>query len=85
VDPNNPVVKLCIEGSRAEFEGRPQDAQDLYRQAWSLAVDDFEACIAAHYVAHFQDSPQQTLAWNLESLRRAEAVAVSLKIVRTIK
>jgi tetratricopeptide (TPR) repeat protein len=74
MDVNNRVVKLCVEGSRAEFEGRPQDARDLYRQAWSLTEDDFEACIAAHYVARFQDTPQQTLAWNLESLRRAEAV-----------
>jgi hypothetical protein len=74
MDANNPVVKLCVEGSRAEFEGRPQDARDLYGQAWSLAADDFETCIAAHYVARFQDSPQQILAWNLESLRRAEAV-----------
>jgi hypothetical protein len=74
MDTNNPVVKLCVEGSRAELEGRRQDARDLYRQAWTLATDDFEACIAAHYVARFQDSPQQTLTWNLESLRRAEAV-----------
>ncbi|MBX2999691.1 MAG: hypothetical protein KF893_14325 [Caldilineaceae bacterium] len=74
MDPNNPVIKLCIEGSRAELEGRRQDARDLYWQAWSLAADDFEACIAAHYVARFQDSPQQTLAWNLESLRHADAV-----------
>lgn len=74
MDPNNPVVKLCVEGSRAELEGRSQDAREFYRQAWSLAADDFEACIAAHYVARFQDSPQQTLAWNLESLRRADAI-----------
>jgi hypothetical protein len=75
MDLDNPVVSLCLEGSRAEFEGRPAEARTLYEQAWQAAQDDYEACIAAHYVARFQDSPQETLHWNQEALRRAEAVS----------
>jgi tetratricopeptide (TPR) repeat protein len=74
VDLNNPVVQLCIAGTQAEFAGRREDAVKLYGQAWEAAQDDYEACIAAHYVARFQDSPQETLRWNREALNRAEAV-----------
>jgi hypothetical protein len=75
MDTDNPVVKLCIDGARAEFERRLDDARELYLQAWTAASNDYEACIAAHYVARFQDSPQNTLAWNEEALNRANAVA----------
>ncbi len=74
IDVDNPVVKLCTDGARAEFEGRRQAAYALYRQAWAIAANDYEACIAAHYVARGQDSVEETLAWNLEALRRADAL-----------
>lgn len=71
---NNPVVQLCIQGTREEFAGRMAEARALYCRAWELASSDFEACVAAHYVARFQDSPEEALRWNQEALRRAEAV-----------
>ncbi|MDB5036115.1 MAG: hypothetical protein JWQ98_3356 [Chlorobi bacterium] len=74
MDPENPVVKLCAEGMQAEMEGRPDDARDLFMRAWDRATDDYEACIAAHYVARHQETPEETLRWNLEALNRAEAV-----------
>jgi tetratricopeptide (TPR) repeat protein len=74
MDLANPVIQLCLAGIRAEYEGRREDACRLYQQAWEAAGDDYEACIAAHYVARFQDTPQATLVWNQEALRRAEAV-----------
>lgn len=74
MDVNNPVIKLCIAGTQAEFAGRIEDARALYRQAWDAAQDDFEACVAAHYVARHQANLQETLRWNLEALARAEAV-----------
>lgn len=73
LDAENPVIKLCMAGSQAEFQGRQQDAASLYRQAWQAATDDYEACIAAHYVARFQDTPAETLHWNETALRHAEA------------
>ena len=75
MDPNNPVIRLCVDGSRAEFEGRITDAQTLYRQAWETAQEDYEACIAAHYVARHQVTPAETLRWNQLALARADAVA----------
>jgi len=74
MDLNNPVIKLCAEGTRAEFEGRAEDARALYMQAWNAARDDYDACVAAHYVARFQDNLQDTLRWNQEALARADAV-----------
>ena len=74
MDLNNPVVKLCAEGTRAEFEGRIDDARNLYMRAWEASTDDYDACVAAHYVARYQASPQETLRWNAEALARADAV-----------
>ncbi len=69
-----PVIRLCVEGTRAEFEGRADDARTLYLRAWEAARDDYEACVAAHYVARCQESPQDMLYWNQEALSRADAV-----------
>lgn len=75
MDIDNPVIKLCIEGTRAEFQRRIEDAYALYRQAWEISRDDYEKCIAAHYLARYQESIQETLYWNQEALNRANAVA----------
>jgi tetratricopeptide (TPR) repeat protein len=74
VDPNNPVVTMCAEGMRAESEGHAAEAKELFERAWQAATDDYEACIAAHYLARHQETREETLAWNEESLRRAELV-----------
>ena len=74
MDINNPVVQLCIQGTQAEFAGRREDAWAFYQRAWEAARDDFEACVAAHYVARGQTSPAEILRWNLEALKRADAV-----------
>ncbi|HVZ39428.1 MAG TPA: hypothetical protein VHI13_09135 [Candidatus Kapabacteria bacterium] len=75
MDPNNHVVKLCAEGMRAEGDGRMEDARALFAEAWGACTDDFEACIAAHYVARHQQSPEETLHWNVTSLEHANRVA----------
>lgn len=74
IDPENPVIKLCIAGTQAEFEGKKEAACALYRQAWDEATNDYEACIAAHYVARCQESPEETFRWNREALERANTV-----------
>lgn len=77
MDLDNLVIKLCIEGTRAEFEGRIEDARSLFMQAWEAARDDFEACVSAHYVARYQEDPEEILRWNQEALNRAHAVEES--------
>lgn len=66
------VVQLCVEGTRAEYQGDLEGAAALYRQAWAAAGDDYEACIAAHYVAHVEKEAGEMLRWNQEALDRAE-------------
>jgi hypothetical protein len=75
IDPSNPVVKLCAEGIEAEMSGRHTEAQALYAQAWALRQDDYEACIAAHYLARQQETLADSLHWNQVALEHALAVA----------
>jgi tetratricopeptide (TPR) repeat protein len=77
MDTNNPVIKFCVEGTQAEFRGQIGEARALYQQAWAAAQDDFDACVAAHYMARHQDDPEESLHWNQVALDRAKAVADS--------
>ncbi len=61
MNPNNPVIKLCLRGIQVEAAGRFEDARDLFMQAWMERKDDFDACVAAHYVARHQEEPEDTL------------------------
>jgi len=74
MDPNNPVVRLVGQGMQAETQGRAADARALFRQAWEVAADDYEACVAAHYVARHQETPEDVLRWNTLCLERADGV-----------
>ncbi|MEU4560663.1 hypothetical protein AB0F72_19980 [Actinoplanes sp. NPDC023936] len=74
MDLGNPVLKLCQEGMQAEAEGRLPDARALFEQAWAARTDDYDACVAAHYLARRQDDPAEILRWNQEALRHADAV-----------
>jgi hypothetical protein len=70
LDLTNETVRLCTAGNQAEFERRLADARVLFSQAWDAATDDYEASIAAHYVAHLEPDPATALAWDREALRR---------------
>lgn len=74
MDPNNAVVKFCAEGMRAEAERRPEDARALFMQAWTARTNDYEACVAAHFMARQQDDPNESLRWNQQALACAESV-----------
>lgn len=74
IDADNAVVKLCAEGMMAEGRGDAEEAHALFAQACAASTDDYEACIAAHYLARHQSSPQETLRWNHEALQRADAI-----------
>lgn len=73
MDPDNTIVKLCVEGMDQEAQGDCQAALRLFLSAWEQAADDFERCIAAHYVARHQ-SPQEALVWNQRSLDLARTI-----------
>ncbi|NYI06730.1 hypothetical protein [Allostreptomyces psammosilenae] len=74
MDPNNAVIQLCVRGMREEAEGRPADARAAFLRAWNAATDDYERCVAAHYLARHQPTPEETLRWNQQCLDLADAV-----------
>lgn len=76
MDPtDNPVVALCVEGMQREGAGHPDAARRSFERAWASAGDDYERCVAAHYLARHQDGPHQSLEWNERCLALADRVA----------
>ena len=73
-DPNNPVIKLCVEGMNAESEGEIEEAHRLFQQAWETATNNFEKFTSAHYLARNQQDPNDGLKWNLKALTIAETI-----------
>jgi tetratricopeptide (TPR) repeat protein len=61
--PSNPIVKLCIQGMAMEEKNRPEEASNLFLQAWNEATADFEKFLAAYYVARHQHTVSDTLHW----------------------
>jgi hypothetical protein len=45
----------------------------LFERAWELRSDDFDACVAAHYLARHQPDAESALEWNARALAHAEA------------
>jgi hypothetical protein len=72
IDPTNPVVALCAEGMA--LEGTPAEARPLFERAWAARRDDYDAAIAAHFLARHQPTPADTLHWNALAVQHAEAV-----------
>jgi tetratricopeptide (TPR) repeat protein len=62
-NPNNNVVKLCLQGMGMEEKGKPEEASKLFLQAWNEAIYDFEKFISAHYVARYQKNVSDKLKW----------------------
>lgn len=62
-NPNNNIVKLCIQGMDMEDKGRPEEASRIFIQAWNEATNDFEKFTAAHYVTRHQENVPEKLKW----------------------
>jgi phosphatidylserine decarboxylase len=56
------------------IEGDSAAARALFEQAWSIRRDDYDACVAAHFLARHQPTPELTLHWNALAVQHAEAV-----------
>jgi hypothetical protein len=72
LDPTNPVVALCAQGM--SMEGTPDEALRLFEQAWAARSNDFEAAIAAHFLARHQSTDTAALHWNALAVQHAEAI-----------
>ena len=62
-NPNNNVIKLCIQGMEMEGNDKQEEASRLFLQAWNEARNDFEKFLAAHYVARHQKNVPDKLKW----------------------
>jgi tetratricopeptide (TPR) repeat protein len=68
---DNPVIQLCIAGTQAEFQHKIDEAKVFYEQAWQIQSNDYEACMAAHYMARLQKDPKIEFDWNQKALKYA--------------
>jgi hypothetical protein len=62
-NPNNNVVKLCVQGMDMEEKGKPEEASRLFLQAWEETTNDFEKFTAAYFVARQQKNIPDKLKW----------------------
>jgi hypothetical protein len=69
--PSNAIVKLCVQGMSMGGEGRPDEASQVFLQAWNEAANDFEKYMAAYFVARHQESVRDRLEWLETSLQFA--------------
>jgi hypothetical protein len=72
IDPVNPVVALCAAGMA--IEGDSDAARELFEQAWAARQDDYDASIAAHFLARHQATVEARVHWNALAAQHAEAV-----------
>lgn len=68
----NPVIILCVAGTKAEFQHKLDEAKALYEQAWRIQTNAYEACVAAHYMARFREDPKIEFKWNKLALELAQ-------------
>src|SRR5579872_1920391 len=62
-NPNNHIIKLCIQGMDLEGKGKPEEVSRLFLQAWDEAANDFEKFITAHFLARHQKNVSDKLKW----------------------
>lgn len=70
-NPNNNVVKLCLQGMGMEEQDKPEEARRLFLQAWNEATDTFEQFLAAYYIARHQNNTSDRLQWLETALQLA--------------
>ncbi len=70
-NPNNHVVKLCLQAMERETHGQVAEAKALFVQAWDEATNESERFISAYYVARHQESVRARLEWLETALRCA--------------
>lgn len=70
-NPNNNIIKLCMQGMAMEEQGKTEEACNFFMQAWNNATNDFEKFIAAYFVARNKSEVADKLKWNETSLEYA--------------
>lgn len=73
-NPNNHVIRRCMQGIDLKEKGKPEEAGKLFLQAWSEATNDVEKFTAAFYVARHQKNVSDRLKWFQTALQLASGV-----------
>lgn len=73
-NPNNPIVRLALQGMAMEEQDKPEAAKTLFLQAWNEATNNFERFIAAYYIARHQATVPDRLQWLEASLTAAQSI-----------
>jgi hypothetical protein len=58
-----------------QIEGTGAAAKRLVERAWDLRRDDYDAAIAAHFLARHQPTTSDTLHWNTLAVHHAQSVS----------
>src|SRR5690606_27157736 len=78
-NPNNPIVRLCLQGIAMEESKPAVKARELFFQAWSAVTIVFEKFIAAFFLVRHQSNTSDRLKWLEAALQhglQAEGEAV---------
>jgi tetratricopeptide (TPR) repeat protein len=70
-NPNNPIVKLCLQGMALEEKGNAEEASRVFSQAWNEASNDFEKFLGAYYLARIHKTTHEQLKWFETALQLA--------------
>src|SRR5690606_113961 len=70
-NPNNNIIRLCMQGMQAEEKGQAGEAEKLFTQAWGEATNEFEQFIAAYYIARRKENTADRLEWYEKALQLA--------------
>jgi tetratricopeptide (TPR) repeat protein len=62
-DPRNKIVQLCIQGMALEENGKSDEANKIFLQAWNESTNDFEKYLSAHFIARLQKNVREKLKW----------------------
>jgi hypothetical protein len=72
--PNNPIVKLCLQGMGMEEKGLGEEAGKLFLQAWNEATQSFERFMTAWFLARGQMQLADKLRWLEAALQAGLAI-----------
>ncbi len=70
-NPNNTIVKLCLEGLAFEQKGEAEKAYNIFMNAWDKATNDLEKFLVAYFVAKHQKDASEQLKWLNTTLQLA--------------
>lgn len=70
-DPNNHIIKLCMNGMNLEETGNIEEAINIFKKAWEEVEDEYERFITAYHLARVQKSIEDKLKWMETSLQFA--------------